>query len=64
MTDIECRTVEKQTPAKSTGLNAECSLENGLFCRQPQNRPCPDFEIRVLCQCGNYYIFTSFQNKN
>nr|XP_053625822.1 hemocytin isoform X2 [Plodia interpunctella] len=50
MTKIECRTkVNHQTP-KQTGLDVECSLERGLVCRETGNT-CPDFEIRVYCQC-------------
>lgn len=31
----------------------ECSLERGLICKADKARrlPCPDFEIRVLCDC-------------
>lgn len=53
MIDIECRTVEGHVDAKSTGLDVECSLEKGLLCKSPDNtQKCPDFEIRVLCECG------------
>ncbi|KAG5886861.1 hypothetical protein JTB14_017666 [Gonioctena quinquepunctata] len=52
MVDIECRTVDTHTPSKETGLDVECSLENGLICQSTiRGKLCPDFEIRVLCQC-------------
>ncbi|KAI5641726.1 f5/8 type C domain-containing protein [Phthorimaea operculella] len=50
MTEIECRTAVNHKSAKETGLNAECSLERGLVCSERGN-VCPDFEIRVHCQC-------------
>ncbi|XP_072943853.1 hemocytin-like [Epargyreus clarus] len=49
MSKIECRTVEEHKPAKDTGLNVECSLEHGLVCEE--KTACPDFEIRVYCNC-------------
>ncbi|KAJ8974052.1 hypothetical protein NQ317_002298, partial [Molorchus minor] len=52
MIDIECRTVLTHIPAKETGLDVECSLEKGLICQSAgKGKSCPDFEIRVLCQC-------------
>lgn len=57
MIDIECRTARSHIDAKSTGLDVECSLERGLVCNSDARR-CPDFEIRVLCQCGNKYVVT------
>ena len=52
MIDIQCRSVKDHKTSKETGLNAECSLERGLYCRpEPHGEPCVDFEIRVLCQC-------------
>lgn len=57
MKDIQCRTVESKVPAKATGMNVECSLETGLICRESTaTKGCPDFEIRVLCQCGKYLL--------
>ncbi|XP_013180497.1 PREDICTED: hemocytin isoform X2 [Papilio xuthus] len=50
MKTIECRTVVGHKTAKETGLNVECSLEQGLVCRVPED-VCPDFEIRVYCKC-------------
>ncbi|CAH2073181.1 unnamed protein product, partial [Iphiclides podalirius] len=50
MKKIECRTVGDHKTAKETGLNVECSLEHGLVCRE-QESTCPDFEIRVFCDC-------------
>lgn len=52
MTDIECRTVQTHIPAKETGFDVECSLERGLVCVPTNGEDCPDFEIRVFCQCG------------
>lgn len=53
MVDIQCRTVGNHVTAKETGLDVECSLEKGLVCKASNNKNlCPDFEIRVLCQCG------------
>ena len=51
MTKIECRTVGDHKTPKETGHNVECSLENGLICSEIE-KPCPDFEIRVYCECG------------
>lgn len=62
MIDIECRTVDTHQDPKSTGLDVECSLEHGLVCTSDRRDVfdlrvkgketlCPDFEIRVLCQC-------------
>lgn len=53
MVDIQCRTAGTHISAKATGLDVECSLEKGLVCKASSNQKlCPDFEIRVLCQCG------------
>lgn len=53
MVDIECRTAGTHIPAKDTELDVECSLERGLYCKASgAHKLCPDFEIRVLCQCG------------
>lgn len=55
MIDIECRTAGTHISAKATGLDVECSLERGLICKSSSNKKmCPDFEIRVLCQCGKF----------
>lgn len=53
MIDIQCRTVEGHLDPKMTGLDVECSLEKGLICASAGKgkKQCPDFEIRVLCQC-------------
>lgn len=50
MTSIECRTVGDHKSPKETGVDVECSLERGLVC-QEKKAVCPDFEIRVHCQC-------------
>ncbi|XP_039747124.1 hemocytin isoform X2 [Pararge aegeria] len=50
MTGIECRTATDHKSPKETGFNVECSLEKGLVCSETE-KTCPDFEIRVLCQC-------------
>jgi von Willebrand factor len=50
ITAIECRTVATHKSPKSTGQDVECSLERGLLC----TGDCFDYEIRVLCDCGNY----------
>lgn len=61
MIDIECRTVKSHIPYKKTGLNVECSLEKGLICESSSKGSlCPDFEIRVLCECGKKYGFFNF----
>lgn len=52
MVDIECRTVLSHMSPKETGLDVECSLERGLICNAWKGEICPDFEIRVYCQCG------------
>ena len=49
--NIECRTVRDKIPSKETGMDVECSLERGLVCKTT-TKPCTDFEIRVLCECG------------
>ncbi|XP_031350529.1 uncharacterized protein LOC116176191 [Photinus pyralis] len=50
--DIQCRTVDTHLTPKETGLDVECSLERGLVCTSRQDEDeCPDFEIRVKCQC-------------
>jgi len=66
MVDVECRTAGSQLPHKSTGENVDCSLEKGLECLPSigsggtkkggtkATSACTDYEIRVLCQCGNY----------
>lgn len=54
MIDVQCRTVDTHQDFKSTGLDVECSLERGLICKASlgkQKKFCPDFEIRVLCEC-------------
>ncbi|XP_031828807.2 hemolectin [Nomia melanderi] len=51
MVDIKCRSVKRHLTPKETGLDVECSLERGLYCRSQPNLPCIDFEISVLCQC-------------
>lgn len=57
MIDIECRTAGTHIPAKATGLDVECSLERGLVCKSSSNqKTCPDFEIRVLCDCGKFML--------
>lgn len=58
MIDIECRVTDTHMSSKATGLNnVECSLERGLYCENgPNEPPCPNFEIRVLCQCGKFII--------
>ncbi|XP_012135564.1 hemolectin [Megachile rotundata] len=52
MVDIRCRSVKDHLTPKETGLDVECSLEQGLYCRSQPNLPCIDFEISVLCQCS------------
>ena len=53
MVDIQCRTVGSKKSPKETGLDVECSLERGLYCRSRANEaPCEDFEISVLCRCN------------
>ncbi|CAK1545090.1 unnamed protein product [Leptosia nina] len=54
MTEIECRTVGDHVKAKETGFNVECSLEKGLICNE-REKNCPDFEIRVKCQCEELF---------
>ncbi|XP_046603352.1 hemocytin isoform X1 [Neodiprion virginianus] len=53
MVDIKCRSVQNHITPKESGLdNVECSLERGLYCQAlPDQKPCIDFEISVLCQC-------------
>ncbi|KAJ8725925.1 hypothetical protein PYW08_004108 [Mythimna loreyi] len=50
MTKIECRTVGDHKSPKETGLDAECSLQRGLYCKEA-GKNCLDFEIRVYCEC-------------
>ncbi|KAL1513261.1 hypothetical protein ABEB36_002690 [Hypothenemus hampei] len=51
MISIECLTIDGRS-YKELGLDVECSLERGLICRSVDpEQPCPDFKIRVLCQC-------------
>ncbi|XP_045445614.1 hemocytin-like [Melitaea cinxia] len=54
MTKIECRTVKDHKMPKETGLNVECSLEKGLICLEAEKN-CPDFEIRVYCECEDVF---------
>ncbi|XP_059045233.1 hemocytin [Achroia grisella] len=54
MTKIECRTKVNHQSPKETGLDAECSLERGLLCRETGGT-CPDFEIRVYCECEEQF---------
>ncbi|KAK4875849.1 hypothetical protein RN001_012271 [Aquatica leii] len=57
MVDIECRTSDSHLSAKETNLNVECSLEKGLICTSSGDTDeCPDFEIRVKCQCQEKVI--------
>lgn len=53
MVDIRCRSVEEHLSPKQSGLDVECSLERGLYCRSSSHLPCIDFEISVLCRCSN-----------
>ena len=46
---VECRTVMDHKSPKATQQDVECSLERGLVC----NGQCFDYEIRVLCDCGD-----------
>lgn len=46
---IECRTVNSRLSTKQTGEDVECSLEKGLLCAGP----CHDYEIRIMCDCGD-----------
>lgn len=46
---VECRTVMDHKSPKATSQNVECSLERGLYCQGQ----CFDYEIRVLCDCGD-----------
>ncbi|XP_017781781.1 PREDICTED: hemocytin [Nicrophorus vespilloides] len=57
--NIECRTVRTHKHYKETGVDVECSLEKGLICQSRKGqRPCPDFEIRVLCKCEEEPVTT------
>lgn len=51
MIDIKCRSVKSHLTPKESGLDVECSLERGLYCKSQPDLPCIDFEISVLCQC-------------
>ncbi|CAH0701554.1 unnamed protein product [Spodoptera exigua] len=51
MKKIECRTVGDHKSPKETGLDVECSLERGLYCKEVAGNKCLDFEIRVYCEC-------------
>lgn len=46
---VECRTVMDHKSPKATQQDVECSLERGLYCQGQ----CFDYEIRVLCDCGD-----------
>ncbi|KAI8516201.1 hypothetical protein Bbelb_070140, partial [Branchiostoma belcheri] len=53
--DIQCREVASQADWQSTGaLDLQCDTTNGFYCSNSLNYPvgCEDFEISVLCQCG------------
>ncbi|XP_068629642.1 hemocytin [Battus philenor] len=63
MKKIECRTVGDHKTAKETGLNVECSLEQGLVCRE-QEATCPDFEIRVFCECEEPFQCLNSEHPN
>lgn len=52
MVDIRCRSAKKHLSPKQSGLDVECSLERGLYCRSSPGLPCIDFEISVLCRCA------------
>ena len=68
MVDIECRAADSKIPHKATGENVDCSIRNGLECRPSSGGSkkggskgsslCLDYEIRILCQCGNYILHT------
>ncbi|EFN85665.1 Hemocytin [Harpegnathos saltator] len=53
MVDIRCRSVMQHLSPKQSGLDVECSLERGLYCRPTSGSPCIDFEISVLCRCSS-----------
>lgn len=65
MVDIKCQTVGSKKTPKETGLDVECSLERGLYCRsKPTEAPCADFEISVLCRCNpGDFIFILLKRK-
>ncbi|GLH02043.1 Hemocytin [Gryllus bimaculatus] len=46
---IECRVVSSLKSHKETGLNVSCNIDEGLVCYGSE---CPDFEIRLFCNCG------------
>lgn len=46
---IECRSVGTHLEPKSTGQDVECALDRGLVCYGN----CYDYEIRILCDCGD-----------
>lgn len=45
---IECRSVIGHVLSKNTRQDVVCSLEQGLYCKGQ----CFDYEIRLLCDCG------------
>ncbi|XP_058797462.1 hemocytin [Phymastichus coffea] len=55
MIDIRCRKVNTALSHKEVGLNVDCGIDTGFVCRLSDNRGenCPDFEISVLCDCGD-----------
>ncbi|XP_015177061.1 PREDICTED: hemocytin [Polistes dominula] len=59
MIDIQCRSVKNHLSPKESGLDVECSLERGLYCKSHTDLPCLDFEISVLCQCSPETTSTS-----
>ncbi|VVD02631.1 unnamed protein product [Leptidea sinapis] len=63
MKTIECRTVGDHRSPKETGLNVECSLERGLVCEEKE-KLCPDFEIRVFCDCAPFQCLNSSHPNN
>ncbi|XP_078657650.1 uncharacterized protein LOC144903401 isoform X6 [Branchiostoma floridae x Branchiostoma belcheri] len=53
--DINCQEINTQTPWSSTGQNGlTCNPQTGFSCSNSMNQPegCLDYEISVLCHCG------------
>lgn len=53
-TQVECRRVGDMQPLTQTeDLQIVCNTKAGLACfNQPQGEKCPDFEMRVYCDCS------------
>ncbi|CAN7937256.1 unnamed protein product, partial [Ixodes hexagonus] len=55
--DIECRVASSGVDAINAGQSVTCELPRGLACyhRDQAGSSCLDYEVRLLCGCGDCY---------